>query len=68
MLPVLRRNPIGTLLGLYNFSDTWRPYPSAALAQLGLGNGTDIVSGQRIYYGDDGNHWLPPYGFRWLKA
>ena len=56
------------MLGLYNFSDAWRPYPSATLALLGLASGTDAVSGQRIYYGDDGNHWLPPYGFRWLIA
>ena len=35
---------------------------------LGLASGSDAVSGQRIYYGDDGNHWLPPYGFRWLIA
>jgi len=68
VLPVVRRHPLGTVLGLYNFSDAWRPYPSATLALLGLASGTDAVSGQRIYYGDDGNHWLPPYGFRWLIA
>jgi amylosucrase len=68
VLPVLRVHPEGTLLGLYNFSNAWRPYPSAALAEWGLANGIDLVSNHRIYFGDDGNHWLPPYGFRWLVA
>jgi amylosucrase len=68
VLPVLRRHPLGTVLGLYNFSNGWRPYPASTLASLGLANGSDTVSGQRIYYGDDGNHWLPPYGFRWVTA
>jgi amylosucrase len=68
VLPVARVHPEGTLLGLYNVSNAWRPYPSAALADWGLAHGVDIVSGHRIHYGDDGNHWLPPYGFRWLTA
>ncbi len=68
VLPVLRRHPTGTVLGLYNFSNSWRPYPSSELAQLGLAGATDMVSGQPVHFGDDGNHWLPPYGFRWLKG
>ena len=68
VLPVLRTHPVGSLLGLYNFSSTWRPYPSSALAGVGLVAGVDLVSGSRLYYGDDGNHWLPPYGFRWIAA
>ncbi len=68
VLPVLRNHPLGPLLGLYNVSDSWRPYPASALVALGLGDGVDVVSGDRVYYGDDSNHWLPPYGFRWLVA
>jgi amylosucrase len=68
ILAIERRHPEGTVLGLYNVSDSWRPYPRSAIAELGLGDGIDRVAGQRVYYGDDGNHWLPPYGFRWLST
>ncbi len=68
VLPVLREHPLGPLLGLYNVSNDWRPYPWDMLAALGLAGGLDTVSGERLSYGDDGNLWLPPFGFRWIVA
>ncbi|MEP6981504.1 MAG: alpha-amylase family protein, partial [Nakamurella sp.] len=68
VLPVLREHPLGPLLGLYNVSNSWRAYPRDALAALGLDSGVDRVSGEPSTYGDDGNLWLPPYGFRWITA
>jgi amylosucrase len=68
VLPVLREHPLGPLLGLYNVRNDWRPYPRAMLTALGLDDGVDRVSGDRLSYGDDGNLWLPPYGFRWITA
>ncbi|HET6209504.1 MAG TPA: alpha-amylase family protein, partial [Jatrophihabitans sp.] len=41
VLPVLRSHPIGPLLGLYNVTSSWRPYPLRLVAELGLADGTD---------------------------
>lgn len=67
VLPVLRQHPLGALLGLYNFTAGWRPYPVSELAALGLANGIDAITGEAMNRGQDDNIWLPPYGFCWIR-
>ena len=66
ILPVLRRHPLGPLLELFNVTDGWRPFPGWRLAELGLVDARDALSGNQIHPGPDGNVWLHPYGVRWL--
>ena len=66
VLAVLRAHPVGSLLCLYNVTETWRPFPGARLAELGLSVTTDALTGERPPLGDDGNLWLAPYAVRWL--
>ena len=66
VLPVLRRHPVGPMLELYNVTDTWRSWPGNRLAELGLTDGVDQISGHAVRAGDDGNVWLPPYAALWI--
>jgi amylosucrase len=66
ILPVLRRHPVGNLLGLYNVTGTWRPFSAWRLDEFGLGGATDVLAGEAPEVGDDGNLWLAPYQARWL--
>ena len=63
---VLRRHPVGSMLGLYNVTESWRPWPRHRLAECGLLDPVDAISGEPPRYGDDGNLWLPPYTAWWL--
>ena len=66
VLPVLRRHPLGPLLELFNVTDSWRPFPGSRLDDLGLTGARDVLSGNHIHPGPDGNVWLHPYGVLWL--
>ncbi len=66
VLPVLRRHPLGPMLGLYNVTGTWRPWPGWRLDELGLRDATDAISRTPMAAADDGNLWLPPYAARWV--
>ena len=68
ILPVLRRHPLGTLLELYNVTDSWRSWPGYRLDEFGLVGGTDAISGNAVHSGDDGNLWLAPYAALWITA
>ena len=68
VLPVIRRHPAGVLLGLYNVTDSYRPYPMTELAELGLAAGVDRISGDPVTAEPDGQLWLPPYAARWITA
>jgi amylosucrase len=66
ILPVLRRHPLGQLLGLYNFAASWRSWPGHRLRGMGLLHAVDALTGEQLQLGGDGNLWLPPYGAAWL--
>ncbi|WP_425468333.1 alpha-amylase family protein [Quadrisphaera granulorum] len=66
VLPVLRRHPVGDLLGLYNPTAGWRTYPGWRLAELGLAGAHDALTGRAAHVGDDGNVWLAPWSAAWL--
>jgi amylosucrase len=66
VLPVLRRHPVGDLLCLYNATGGWRHYPGWRLAELGLADAHDALTGGSAHVGDDGNVWLAPWSAAWL--
>ncbi len=72
VLPVLRRHPVGPLLGLYNVTAEWRSFPLDRVAALGLAEGTDAISGRPVQgssealLGGDGALWLAPYAAHWI--
>jgi amylosucrase len=68
VLPVLRRHPLGSLLELYNVTDSWRSWPGDRLRALGLGAGVDQISGEAVQIGADDMVWLAPYAARWIIA
>ncbi|MBV9823495.1 MAG: alpha-amylase, partial [Actinobacteria bacterium] len=66
ILPVLRRHPLGAMLGLYNVTDGWRPFPAGRLAEYGIAEPWDALAGAKVRAGDDGNLWLAPYQAMWI--
>lgn len=69
VLLVLRRHPLGPMLGAYNVTDTPRPLPLEVLHAVGLdpAHVVDRLTGSH----PDADHWaigLPPYGALWLTA
>ncbi len=66
VLPVLRRHPVGPLLGLYNVTDGWRPWPAARLRELHLRAPVDVLTGDSVEVGGDDSVWLPPYAAWWI--
>ncbi len=63
VLAVLRTHPEGRLLELFNVTESWRPFPVARLAELGLVGARDVLSGATA---SDGDFWLAPYQASWL--
>jgi amylosucrase len=68
VLPVLRDHPLGPMLGLYNVTEHYRPWPARRLWELGLRASVDTISGTDVEVAGDGNVWLPPYAYRWIVA
>ena len=66
VLPVLRRHPLGPLLGLYNVTDSWRPFPFSRLEELGIADAWDALSDTGVRRGEDGDLWLAPYQAMWI--
>ena len=66
VLATLRRHPSGVFVGLYNVTDSWRSFPVARLAQVGITTPFDALSGHDLAAGFDGLVWLSPYAARWV--
>ena len=66
VLPVLRRAPVGPMLGLYNVTEQWLPWPGSRLQEVGLSAPWDALTGRPCQAGGDGALELPPYAARWL--
>ena len=66
VLAVLRRHPLGPMVGLYNVTSRWAGYPREQLAGVGLGALHDAVTGSDVQVADDGLVWLAPYQAVWL--
>lgn len=54
------------MLGLYNVTDSYRPFPGFRLYELGIEGAHDTISDSAVAVSADGNVWLPPYAFRWI--
>jgi amylosucrase len=70
VLAVLRRHPIGPLVGLYNVTDTERPFPAWRLREVGLEPTlvVDAIAGTSPSIDEHGDLRLPPYAGWWLVA
>jgi amylosucrase len=68
MLAVLRLHPLGPMLGLYNVTESRRPWPFERIAGLGLAASADALTGLATEAGEDGNIWLAPYEARWIVS
>ena len=63
ILPVIRRHPMGTHVGLYNVTENWRPYP----AQEVLGAGArEALTDAQLIPDPQGLLWLPPLTGWWI--
>ena len=64
VLAVLRRHPLGPMLGLYNVTEDWRAFPHSRLVELGLEDSVDTISGAATV--SEAELWLAPYEARWI--
>jgi amylosucrase len=65
VLGVLRRHPVGPMLGLYNVSGRLLRVDGAALGHLPA-RARDALSGAEVSVDGTGGFPLPPYAARWL--
>ncbi|HEX3004722.1 MAG TPA: alpha-amylase family protein, partial [Angustibacter sp.] len=66
VLAVLRRHPLGPMVGLYNVSARPARFSAWRLAELGLGAAYDAIGGADVRPDEHGDLWLDPYQARWL--
>ncbi len=66
VLAVLRRHPSGPMMGLYNVSGSWRPFPVQRLHAAGIAAPHEALSGHAVVTGDDGLAFLAPYAAWWV--
>ena len=70
VLAVVRRHPVGSLLALYNVTDTERPFPAWRLYDVGLEPSAvvDALTGVAPRVDEHGNYRLAPYAALWLVS
>ncbi|WP_425465416.1 alpha-amylase family glycosyl hydrolase [Nocardioides litoris] len=66
VLAVVRRDPSGSFVGLYNVTGRSCPFPLARLHELGLARPWEALGGHRLVTGPDGVLLLPPYAAWWV--
>ena len=66
MLAVCERHPLGPMLGLYNVTDGWRPFPSEHFTAAGMTAPVNALGGHMVTWGADGQVWLGPYAAWWV--
>ena len=66
VLATVRRHPSGPLVGVYNVTDSWRPFPFARFAEAGITNPVNALGAHAVYGGDDGQVLLGPYAAWWV--
>ncbi|MFN0115112.1 MAG: amylosucrase [Paracoccaceae bacterium] len=66
VLAVLRQAPTGTVVQLYNFSESWRHLPADSLSAFGVRSFFDEISETQVTL-YDGNIALPPYARVWMR-
>ncbi len=69
VLLVLRRHPLGPMLGVYNVTDAEAWLRTGLVTSLGLpGRVVDRLSGETLQLDDSDGLVLAPYSVRWLTA
>ncbi len=66
ILAVVKTHPSGPLIGLYNVTDGWRPFPAAHFAAVGMTAPVNVLGGHLVTWGADGQVWLGPYAAWWV--
>nr|WP_091757459.1 alpha-amylase family protein [Pedococcus cremeus] len=66
VLATVRRHPSGPLVGVYNVTDSWRPFPFARFAEAGITNPINALGAHAVYGGEDGQVLLSPYAAWWV--
>ena len=66
VLATVRRHPSGPLVGVYNVTDSWRPFPFARFAEAGIAKPFNALGAHAVYGGDDGQVLLSPYAAWWV--
>jgi amylosucrase len=66
VLAVVRRHPVGPMVGLYNVSARPARFGAWRLAELGLAAAHDAISGVDVRPDAHGDLWLSPYQALWL--
>ena len=64
ILPVVRRHPIGTHVGLYNVSADWRPYPADEARWSPAAR--EVLGGAQLQPDPQGLLWIPPLTAWWI--
>ncbi|HET7398339.1 MAG TPA: alpha-amylase family protein [Intrasporangium sp.] len=66
ILAVLRRHPSGPMVGVYNVTGSWRPFPVERFRAVGIATPHEALSGYDVVTGDDGLAFLAPYAAWWV--
>lgn len=64
---VARRHASGPMLGLYNVTQDWRPFPWSEIQRLGFTQPVNALGNRHsVSGGDDGYVWLAPFSAWWV--
>ena len=66
ILAVLRRHSSGPMLGLYNVTDSWRPFSFAHFTAAGIVEPHNALGGHAVHPGPEGDVLLSPYAAWWV--
>jgi amylosucrase len=66
ILAVVRRHPSGPMVGLYNVTDSWRPFRFTRFAELGIAEPHNALGDHSVYAGPEGEVLLSPYAAWWV--
>lgn len=67
LLATVRKHASGPMLGLYNVTEDWRPFPGMELTALGMEAPVNALGdGHPVAAGEDGYVWLAPFSAWWV--
>jgi amylosucrase len=66
VLVVRREHPSGSMVGVYNVTDTWRPVAMDVFADAGIPEPVNALSGHAVIGGPDGTASVSPYAAWWV--
>jgi len=63
---VTRTHPSGPMVGVYNVTSDWRPFPYAVVADLRMSSPWNALGSHPVTPEADGILWLAPYAAWWI--